>query len=199
MENFEEYLKEKYPDLFYKKEDGSLECPCGAWVPEGWETIIDELCGAITSYTKGQYQSERVITSKMYYFWQGCYKFLDWNHKQFVKLFPSCNKWEYNKPFIIFFDKFRNRSYKYVTFNKVYPPPVKIDQIKEKFGGMRFYYSGGDKKVDGMVTFASYLTSKTCEVSGEKGELCSNRGWYKTLSPKIREESPYNNYKSTKQ
>jgi hypothetical protein len=68
---------------------------------------------------------------------------------------------------------------------------------------MRFYYSGGDKKVDGMVTFASYLASKTCEVSGEKGELCSsNGGWYKTLSPKIREGERsglgtliYSNYK----
>ena len=198
--DFEQKLMNKYPELFHKKEDGSLECLCGVWVPEGWETIVDELCGAITSYTKGCYQSERVITSKMYYFWQGCYKFLDWNHKQFVKLFPSCNKWEYNKPFIIFFDKFRNRSYKYVAFNKVYSPPVKIDQIKSKFSDLRFYYSGGDKKVDGMVTFASYLASKTCEVSGEKGELCSsNGGWYKTLSPKIREENPYNSYKPTKQ
>lgn len=199
MENFEEYLMGKYPDLFYKKEDGSLECPCGAWVPEGWETIINELCGAITSYVKGSYKSERVITNKKYYFWAGCYKFLDWNHKQFIKLFPKYNKWEYNKPYFAFAEKFRAQYCKYVAFNKVYSPPVKIDQIKEKFGGLRFYYSGGDDKVDGMVTFASYLCSKTCEVSGEKGELFSNGGWYRTLAPKLIEESPYNNYKSTKQ
>jgi hypothetical protein len=199
MENFEQYLMEKYPDLFYKKEDGSLECPCGAWVPEGWQTIIDELCGAITSYTKGCYQSERVIISKMYYLWHYIGKFLDWSHKRFIKLFPKLNKWEYNKPFFSFVEKFRRRAYKCVKYNRVYPPSVKIDQIKEKFGEMRFYYSGGDKKVDGMVTFASYLCSKTCEVSGEKGELCSNRGWYKTLSPKIREENPYNSYNPTKQ
>jgi hypothetical protein len=91
MENFEEYLMEKYPDLFYKKADGSLECPCGAWVPEGWQTIIDELCGAITSYTKGCYQSERVIISKMYYLWHYIGKFLDWSHKRFIKLFPKLN------------------------------------------------------------------------------------------------------------
>jgi hypothetical protein len=199
MENFEQYLMEKYPDLFYKKADGSLECPCGAWVPEGWQTIIDELCGAITSYTKGCYQSERVIISKMYYLWHTIGKFLDWSHKHFIKLFPKLNKWEYNKPFFSFVEKFRKRSYKYVRYNRVYPPAVKIDQIKSKFSDLRFYYSGGDKKVDGMVTFASYLTSKTCEVSGEKGELCSNGGWYKTLSPKICEENPYNSYKPTKQ
>jgi hypothetical protein len=200
MENFEEYLKEKYPDLFYKKEDGSLECPCGAWVPEGWQTIIDELCGAITSYTKGCYQSERVISNKMYYLWHYIGKFLDWSHKRFIKIFPKLNKREYNLPFYTFVGGFRQRAYNCVKYNRVYPPAVKIDQIKSKFSDLRFYYSGGDKKIDGMVTFASYLCSKTCEVSGEKGELCSsNGGWYKTLSPKIREENPYNSYKPTKQ
>lgn len=196
---FELYLINKYPDLFSENEKGEKHCPCGAWVPKGWETIVDELCGAITSYTKGCYQSERVITSKMYYLWQNIGKFLDWSHKHYIKLFPKLNKWEYNKPFFSFVEKFRKRSHKYVKYNKVYPPAVKIDQIKEKFGGLRFYYSGGDKKVDGMVTFASYLASKTCEVSGEKGELCSNGGWYKTLVPKIREEERYNSYKPIKQ
>jgi hypothetical protein len=200
MENFEEYLKEKYPDLFYKKEDGSLECPCGAWVPEGWQTIIDELCGVITSYTKGCYQSERVISNKMYYLWHYIGKFLDWSHKRFIKIFPKLNKREYNLPFYTFVGGFRQRAYNCVKYNRVYPPAVKIDQIKSKFSDLRFYYSGGDKKVDGMVTFASYLASKTCEVSGEKGELCSsNGGWYKTLSPKICEENPYNSYKPIKQ
>jgi hypothetical protein len=199
MENFEEYLMEKYPDLFYKKEDGSLECPCGAWVPEGWETIIDELCGVITSYTKECYQIESVITNKIYYLWHNIGKFLDWSHQRFIKLFPKLNKAEYNKPFYTFVEKFLQRAYKCVKYNKVYPPAVKIDQVKSKFGGLRFYYSGGDKKVDGMVTFASYLCSKTCEVSGEKGELCSNGGWYKTLSPKLCEGERYNHYKPTKQ
>jgi hypothetical protein len=199
MENFEQHLMEKYPDLFYKKEDGSLDCPCGVWVPEGWETIVDELCGTITSYTTGSYRSERVITSKKYYLWDACFKVPTWFHTKFIKWFSKYNKWELNKPFYNFVEKFRTQSHKYVAFNKVYSPPVKIDQIKEKFGGLRFYYSGGDDKVDGMVTFASYLCSKTCEVSGEKGELCSSGGWYRTLAPKLIEESPYNNYKSTKQ
>lgn len=198
MENFEKYLIEKYPDLFYDGKNGK-ECPCGAWVPEGWEMIIDELCGAITRYTKSTYRSERVITSKMYYLWRGCFDALNWSHRMFVKLFPSCNKWEYNKPFLTFFDKFRTRSFKYVTFKKIYAKPVKIDQIKEKFGGLRFYYSGGDSHVAGMVFFAEYLCGMTCEVSGEPGELCMRGGWYKTLSPKLREEEHYKDYKPTKQ
>jgi hypothetical protein len=191
MQNFEQHLMQKYPNLFYKKEDGSLECPCGAWVPEGWEMIIDELCGAITRYATGSYRSERVIINKKYYFWAGCYKFLEWSHKQFAKLVPKYNKWKYNKPYFAFAEKFRERSHKYVAFNKIYVKPVKIDQIKEKFGGLRFYYSGGDSQVSGMVQFAEYLCSKTCDVSGDKGELCMRGGWYKTLSPKLAEEAGY--------
>jgi hypothetical protein len=126
---------------------------------------------------------------------------LNWVHRcLFVKLFPKYNKWKYNKSFFSFLNKFRSRTHKHVKYLKDYPPDVKIDQIKEKFGELRFYYSGGDEQVAGMVRFAEYLCSKTCEVSGEKGELCSsNGGWYKTLSPKIREENPYNSYKPTKQ
>ena len=73
-------------------------------------------------------------------------------------------------------------------------PAVTIDQIKEKFGELRFYYSGGDQEIAGMVQFAEYLSSKTCEVSGEPGELCKKSkgfNWYKTLSPKIAKKMKY--------
>jgi len=206
MENFEKYLIEKYPNLFSKNEDGSLECPCGAWVPEGWETIIDELCGAITSYTQNSFFSERKIIDKTYYFWKGCSDFLDWSHKKFIKWFPKYNTAEFNKQFFKFVGKFRNRYFKCVKYNRISPPAVKIGQIKEKFGGLRFYITGGDKQVAGMILFAEYLCSKTCEVSGEKGELCSSGGWYKTLAPKLRQEARngngvliYDRYKPTKE
>ena len=191
MENFEEYLIKKYPDLFYKKEDGSLECPCGAWVPEGWETIIDELCGAITRYATGSYRSERVITSKKYYLWDACFKVPTWFHKKFIKWFPKYNKWELNKPFYNFVEKFRERSHKYISFKKIYVPAVKIDQIKSKFSDLRFYYSGGDAQVSGMVMFAEHLCSKTCENTGDAGVKCTNGGWYATLSPKEAERLGY--------
>jgi hypothetical protein len=198
MEDFELFLTKKYPDLFTENEEGEKHCPCGAWVPTGWQGIVDELCGAIVQYTKNTYQSERQIINKQYYLWHFIGKLLDWSHKRFIKLFPKLNKWEYNKPFYSFVEKFRQRSYKCVKYNKVYPPAVKIGQIKEKFGGLRFYVFGGDKQVDGMIAFAEYLCSKTCEASGEKGELCSNGAWYRTLSPRLLEEESYKQYKTLK-
>lgn len=52
---------------------------------------------------------------------------------------------------------------------------VEVSQIKEKFGGLRFYYDGGDRYIDGMVGFAEYMSEVTCEQCGKPGML---RGKY---------------------
>ena len=196
MENFEEYLIKKYPHLFY---EGNDPCPCGAWVPNGWQQIIADLCGAITSYTKHTYRHKKRVINKMYYVWRSTAASLDWMHKKFIKLFPKYNNWQFNKPVFAFIEKFRRRYYKCVDYDKVYPPAVKIDQIKEKFGGLRFYISGGDEQVRGMIHMAEYLCSKTCEVTGNAGVLCVRGGWYKTLSPELLTEGIYKGYKPVKQ
>jgi hypothetical protein len=53
-------------------------------------------------------------------------------------------------------------------------------QVKEKFGGMRFYYDGGDDIIYGMVKMAEEMSYKICEECGNKGESRSN-GWVHTL------------------
>ena len=40
---------------------------------------------------------------------------------------------------------------------------VVVSQIKEKFGGLRFYYEGGDEQVRGMVSMAESWAGKTCD------------------------------------
>lgn len=195
MNNFEQHLMQKYPDLFYKNDSGELECPCGVWAPPGWHKIVDDLCSAITQYTKCTYHTNMEITDNMYYFWKACASFINWCHLRFIKVFPKYNKWEFNKPFFCFTSKLHQRSHAYIKINEVYPPAVKIDQIKEKFGELRFYYTGGDKQVTGMVRFAEHLCNKTCEVTGESGTLCIRGGWYKTLSPKLLEQDLYKGYK----
>lgn len=194
MDNFEQHLMQKYPDLFYENSFGELECPCGVWVPPGWHKIVDDLCGAITQYTKCTYHTNMEITGNMYYFWNACIDVLNWCHTKFNKMFPKCNKWEFNKPFFCFASKLRQRCHAYTKINKIYPPAVKIDQIKEKFGGLRFYLSGGDTQVAGMVRMAEYLCNQTCEVTGESGVLCVRGSWYRTLSPQLIEQDAYKGY-----
>ena len=57
---------------------------------------------------------------------------------------------------------------------------VKVAQIKEKFGGLRFYYDGGDDTVSGMVTMAEAWASTLCETCGAKGKQRGG-GWIRTL------------------
>lgn len=57
---------------------------------------------------------------------------------------------------------------------------VKVTQIKEKFGGLRFYYDGGDSYVDGLVDMAEEWAGKTCEMCGKPGHSRGG-GWIRTL------------------
>lgn len=65
--------------------------------------------------------------------------------------------------------------------------PVVIQQVKEKFGTLRFYYSGGDEHISGLVRMAEAMSGVTCEDCGAPGEP-NNEGWIKTLCNVHREE-----------
>jgi len=57
---------------------------------------------------------------------------------------------------------------------------VEVQQIKEKFGGLRFYYSGGDDHIHGMVQMAESFADTLCEDCGGLGTRRSG-GWIRTL------------------
>ena len=57
---------------------------------------------------------------------------------------------------------------------------VIVAQIKEKFGGLRFYYNGGDDAIDGMVRMAESWAARSCEECGSPGKARSG-GWIRTL------------------
>jgi hypothetical protein len=59
-------------------------------------------------------------------------------------------------------------------------PQVVIEQIKEKFGGLRFYYQGGDDEISGMVRMAEAWADVACEECGAAGKRRSG-GWIRTL------------------
>ena len=64
--------------------------------------------------------------------------------------------------------------------------PVKFDQIKEKYGTLRIYFSGGDEYVEGLVSMAEAISGKICEVCGNKGQP-NKGGWITTLCDPHRE------------
>ena len=62
-------------------------------------------------------------------------------------------------------------------------------QIKEKFGGLRFYIGEGSDEIHEAIQAAEEESMRTCERTGEPGERRSLRGWLKVLS-----DDEYNKY-----
>jgi hypothetical protein len=58
-------------------------------------------------------------------------------------------------------------------------PQVVVEQIKEKFGTLRFYYRGGDDVINGMVRMAEAMSEVICEECGRPGETNGNE-WLRT-------------------
>jgi hypothetical protein len=84
---------------------------------------------------------------------------IDWNNKNFEKGY---------------------KQYKQV-------PQVTLDQVKEKFGTLRFYYTGGDEYISGMVRMAESMSGVTCEGCGAQtktkwptGKNGGIGGWVRT-------------------
>ena len=73
-------------------------------------------------------------------------------------------------------------------------PKYDLQQIKEKFGGLRYYFQPSDptlrNKMDAVIAKYEELASRTCEVTGGHGVLMKSVGnWFKTLSPEYAEKS----------
>ena len=56
-----------------------------------------------------------------------------------------------------------------------------VTQVKEKFGGLRFYINGGSDEIYDKITKAEKLSHETCELCGKKGELRTKIRWFTTL------------------
>ena len=60
--------------------------------------------------------------------------------------------------------------------------PVAL-QVKESFGGLRFYLSQRTPEMVALIAENSEAYEKTCEVCGHPGENVEIRGWHQTLCP----------------
>ncbi len=65
---------------------------------------------------------------------------------------------------------------------------VEAVQVKEKFGGLRFYISSGDDMVYGMIHLAEDMSYHICEECGASENVKQTRGWIKSLCPKCMEK-----------
>ena len=64
---------------------------------------------------------------------------------------------------------------------------ISISQIKEKFGGLRFYTSFTDDTISGMIRMAESMSYRVCEMCGNPGRSRKG-GWIMTLCDSHAEE-----------
>lgn len=68
-----------------------------------------------------------------------------------------------------------------------YEPPIPqviAVQIKEKFGTLRFYYTGGDERITPIVDFYESYTAYICEDCGSIDNIGSTGGWIRNVCEK---------------
>lgn len=173
----DDLLCKKYPKIFKDRHGDKMETlMCwGFDIGDGWFHIIDTLCGQIQGHIDHHIDSMN----------------RDMKHnallKKYLEGYPGPLREHYYGMFNSkeYADDCLQRSVDrgYREIKEVYQ--VVAVQVKEKFGGLRFYYNGGSEYVDGLVAMAEAISYVTCERCGKVGKP-NNSGWIVTLCDDCR-------------
>ncbi len=150
-----------YPKLFdtyHSKSSGIMPIKFGIETNDGWYVIIDSLFELIDHYIKNKIKyPKKVIKSN---FWKWWFNIVD-------KM-----PYKYGKKF--------NGIKTKIKMKTLPVPTIDIIQIKEKFGGLRIYFNGGDDNINGMIEMAIEIANNTCEICGSTENVGMTQGWYVT-------------------
>jgi hypothetical protein len=170
-QELDKLLCEKYPKMMVNR-NKSMQETCMCWgfdCGDGWFNILNQLMGNIQHH-------------------------IDWKDKQreYARKYNEMATQAKAGNFDLFEESMKdtvNLEYKEKRlaeivagdFRKVPEsiPQVTLDQVKEKFGTLRFYYTGGDDEISGMVRMAESMSGVTCEECGNPGERRGS-GWIYT-------------------
>ena len=175
-EKLDSRLVEQFPKLF-RDRYASMRETCMCWGFEhgdGWYNIIHALCANIQHhidwsrkqranalrYNRAVKQSSENYLTPLVKYFAGRRAPNDWDFKNAEEVFKDVKKQTRTVPQAC--------------------SQVVVSQVKEKFGTLRFYYSGGDDTVDGMVRMAESMSALTCEECGVPG-VSRHGGWIRTL------------------
>ena len=151
----DEALVAKYP-LIFRDRNGDMRTTLMCWgfeCGDGWYNIIDVLCGKLSS----EYMSAK-----------SRYEFI--KDKVGQKMYGGSGD-------VITQGEIDHR--KQIMEEEASKVPVAV-QIKEKFGGLRFYVQAATSKHYDYISFAESMSYRTCEQCGAPGKRYS-MGWHKTL------------------
>ena len=165
-------LCEKYPKMMVNRNKDMKEtCMCwGFECGDGWFNILDQLMGNIQHHIDWK---EKQRTSAMAYNLMAA-QAKEGNFDLFDDSMKDLNNPEYKAKRLseVIAGDFRSVPESI--------PQVTLDQIKEKFGTLRFYYTGGDDVIDGMVRMAESMSGVTCEECSAPAQT-HGPGWIRTI------------------
>jgi len=154
--DLDEALCAKYP-LIFKDRNADMRTTAMCWgfeCGDGWYNILDTLCGLMTSEYRGA---------------QSRYEFI--KDRVGEKMYGNASG-----------DVITQEQIEHLKENmdKEAAKVPTASQVKEKFGGLRFYVNGATDKHWSFISFAESMSYVTCEVCGSPGKRYTD-GWHKTL------------------
>lgn len=170
-QELDKLLCEKYPKMMVNRNKNMQEtCMCwGFDCGDGWYNILDQLMSNIQHHIDWKEKQRK---------WAMDYNYMAAQAKAGnFELFEETVKDLPN-------DEYKEKRLAEIVAGdfRAIPasvPQVTLDQVKEKFGTLRFYYTGGDDEISGMVSMAESMSGVTCESCGNPGE-CRGGGWVHT-------------------
>ena len=170
-QELDKLLCERYPKMMVNRNKGMQEtCMCwGFECGDGWFNILDQLMGNIQHHIDWKdkqrnwaIQHNAIVTQCR----EGIFDLFEESMKSVVD------------------PEYKEKRLAELLANGFREVPetiaqVTLDQVKEKFGTLRFYYTGGDDYISGLVSMAESMTEVTCESCGNPGERRGG-GWVHT-------------------
>jgi hypothetical protein len=166
-------LVETYPKLFTNRYGDVMETAMcwGFECGDGWYNILNALCSNIQHHIDWRNRQREVIIKYN--------RIREAGQSGNVELFADLMAAEYGDKGVNA-DFIKERAEVHMT-TPLQPvpelvPQVIVDQVKEKFGSLRFYYTGGDDYISGLTSMAESMSEVTCEECGKPGKS-SGGGW----------------------
>ena len=158
----EDKLKEKYPKIFSGRYGG-------LGIGDGWYSLLDALCGVIQQHIENR-------TDQRQY---------DIEYNEMVLAGRNGDISKLNETL-----EFMDAISRAARIDQILREELRLVdeeikqvfavQVKEKFGGLRFYINVGDDYINGAIMMAENMSYHICEECGAPGEP-AGPGWILTL------------------
>jgi hypothetical protein len=170
----DEELCKKYPKIF-RDRHASMMTTAMCWgfeCGEGWYSIINHLCSNI----QGHINWKRKERARDLRFNRALKRALAGDKSSLIKYHT------YKGSISEFVMRRVEEDISAAEFRDLTPKinQVVAEQVKEKFGGLRFYYRGGDEYISGLVRMAESMSYVTCEVCSSPAKQTTG-GWIVTM------------------